>query len=537
MTISNTPLTKRTSRIRMAGAIAAGLGMLLASACSSQSSSSQPTGGAAPTDHVLKLSFLQDPGQPPDPDIYYAGQGLLLTNNTYQGLLQYQPGTAQPKIISNLATSWKASKNNSVFTFQLRHGVTFHDGTPFTSAAVKASFDRRLAVNSGPAYMVQNVKSVTAQGSYGVTVTLKQPNAQFPDYMASPYGPKMMSPTGLAQHAGKDHTQTYLRTHDLGTGPYQLTEAKTGSQYQLTAYAKYWGAKPYFTTVDLPVVADTSTQQLLLNKGDLAAVLHDLPQSAVQSYRKSKALKSYSLPSMISDFLYVNPHNGMLANQANRQALLQAVNVDQIYNQVFAGRAQKASQAYPANVMAPSLAKQNIPYSPSALQKIVQSLPASQRTLTVGYDSSQSDNQVVANLLSAQLANYGVTVKVQSYPTSQIFGWVTNLQGAPDMLLTTGWPDAAPPYMWAHISYVTGGGLNYFQCSTPQLNKLVDQGLSTGSTSVFSQVGQLAAQSGCWDNLINEDDFMVAQPWLKGVAESHVVSTPATLNLATLSVG
>jgi peptide/nickel transport system substrate-binding protein len=91
--------------------------------------------------------------------------------------------------------------------------------------------------------------------------------------------------------------------------------------------------------------------------------------------------------------------------------------------------------------------------------------------------------------------------------------------------------------MWAHISYVTGGGLNYFQCSTPQLNKLVDQGLSTGSTSVFSQVGQLAAQSGCWDNLINEDDFMVAQPWLKGVAESHVVSTVNTLNLATLSVG
>ena len=51
--------------------------------------------------------------------------------------------------------------------------MKFHDGTPFTSAAVKASFDRRLAVNQGPAYMVQDVDSVTTQGDYGVTITLK----------------------------------------------------------------------------------------------------------------------------------------------------------------------------------------------------------------------------------------------------------------------------------------------------------------------------------------------------------------------------
>ncbi len=62
--------------------------------------------------------------------------------------------------MASLATKWSASPDNKTFTLTLRDGVNFHDGTPFTSAAVKPSFDRRLAVNQGPAYMVSDVASV-----------------------------------------------------------------------------------------------------------------------------------------------------------------------------------------------------------------------------------------------------------------------------------------------------------------------------------------------------------------------------------------
>jgi peptide/nickel transport system substrate-binding protein len=370
-----------------------------------------------------------------------------------------------------------------------------------------------------------------------VTITLKHGNAQFPAYLAAPYGPKMLSPTGLAAHAGKDHDQTYLRTHDLGTGPYTLTDARVGTHYGLKAFDKYWGAKPYFTSVDIPVETDSSTQQLLLDKDKLAVIMHDLSEPAVKSYQKNKALKHYSLPSLASDFLYVNPHDGMLTSQADRQALLEAVDVDQIYRQVFTGRAHKADQAYPARMMPSGQGTQKIAYQPAALQKVVSSLPANQRSLTIGYDSSSPDNQMVSNLISAQLSAVGLTVKVQAYPTSQIYGWPTSLKGAPDLLVSSGWPDASPPYMWAHISYEQGAGLNYFQCSTPQLTKLIDQGLATGSNEVFSKVGELASQTGCWYNLVNQDDFMVAQPWLKGVEKAHVLSSPFTLSLAALSVG
>ncbi|WP_263999963.1 ABC transporter substrate-binding protein [Mycobacterium yunnanensis] len=135
-------MTARFRPLRALTALAA-TAILAVTACGGSDSGSS-TPNAAPTDKVLHLSFLQDPGQPPDPDIYYAGQGLLLTTNTYEGLLQYKAGTDKAELQPLLATEWTASPDNKVFTFKLREGVKFHDGTPFTSAAVKASFDRRV---------------------------------------------------------------------------------------------------------------------------------------------------------------------------------------------------------------------------------------------------------------------------------------------------------------------------------------------------------------------------------------------------------
>jgi peptide/nickel transport system substrate-binding protein len=53
--------------------------------------------------------------------------------------------------------------------------------------------------------------------------------------------------------------------------------------YQMKAFRGYWGPKPYFTTVNLPVIADSATQQLEFNKGGLAVIMHDLPEPAVKS--------------------------------------------------------------------------------------------------------------------------------------------------------------------------------------------------------------------------------------------------------------
>jgi peptide/nickel transport system substrate-binding protein len=502
------------------------------------SNSGPSTPNAAPADKVLHLSFLQDPGQPPDPDIYYAGQGLLLTTNTYEGLLQYKAGTEKPELEPLLATEWKASPDNKVFTFKLREGVKFHDGTPFTSAAVKASFDRRAAVNQGPAYMVTDVESVTTQGDYGVTVTLKAPNSAFLDYLACPYGPRILSPDGLKKNAGTDNAQNYLTTHDLGTGPFTLTDAQVGSHYGLAAFPEYWGAKPYFEKVDIPVVTDVSAQQLQFNNGQLAAILHDLPSSAVQSYLDNKSFANYSLPTMMSNYLYLNPRKGMLTDAKNRNSVMQAVDVAELVKQTYFGRGEVAGQIYPPNMMAPEFAKQSVTHDPSALSGLAGGLPADQKSITIGYDSGQPDNQLISNLLQTQLAAAGLTAKVQAYPTSEIYGWIGgDGQAAPDILLNLVWPDAPSPYTWGHISWDGDGGLNYLGCSAPPVTEALARGLPTGSDADFSTAGEEALKTGCWLNIADVNDFMVAQPWLKGVEQAHVVTNPNSLRLAALSVG
>lgn len=525
---------KKLRTILAVGAAAA----LALTACGGSNSGGSSTPNAAPTDKVLHLSFLQDPGQPPDPDIYYAGQGLLLTTNTYEGLLQYKGGTDKPELEPLLATEWTASPDNKVFTFKLREGVKFHDGTPFTSAAVKASFDRRAAVNQGPAYMVTDVDSVTTQGDYGVTITLKAPNSAFLDYLACPYGPRMLSPEGLAKNAGTDNAQGYLTNHDLGTGPYTLTAAEVGSKYELTSFGDYWGTKPYFEKVELPVITDVSAQQLQFNNGQLAAILHDLPSSAVQSYLDNKSFANYSLPTMMSNYVYLNPRKGMMTDAKNRNAVMQAIDVDELVKQTYFGRGKKAEQIYPPNVMAAEYGKQSVPHDPSVLTQIAAGLPADQKTVTIGYDSSNPDNQLISNLVQTQLAAAGLNAKVQAYPTSEIYGWVgSDGQSAPEIMTYLGWPDAPSPYTWGHISWDADGGLNFFGCSSPEVTAALAKGLPTGADADFSTAGEEAVKTGCWLNIADVNDFMVAQPWLKGIEQAHVVTNPNSLRLAALSVG
>jgi peptide/nickel transport system substrate-binding protein len=524
------------TRFRTLAVIGAVTALALSGCGGSDSGGGTPN--AAPIDKVLHLSFLQDPGQPPDPDIYYAGQGLLLTTNTYEGLLQYKAGTEKAELEPLLATEWTASPDNKVFTFKLREGVKFHDGTPFTSAAVKASFDRRSAVNQGPAYMVADIESVTTQGDYGVTVTLKAPNSAFLDYLACPYGPRMLSPEGLTKNAGGDNAQMYLTNHDLGTGPYTLTAAEVGSKYELAAFGDYWGAKPYFEKVELPVITDVSAQQLQFNNGQVAAILHDLPSSAVQSYLDNKSFANYSLPTQMSNYLYINPRKGMMTDVKNRNAVLQAIDVDELVKQTYFGRGEVASQIYPSNMMASEFGKQSVTHDPSVLTGLAGGLSADQKTVTVGYDSSNPDNQLISNLIQTQLAAAGLTAKVQAYPTSEIYGWVgSDGQSAPEIMAYLGWPDAPSPYTWGHISWDADGGLNFFGCSAPPVTEALTRGLPTGADADFSAAGVEAVKTGCWLNIADVNDFMVAQPWLKGVEQAHVVTNPNSLRLAALSAG
>jgi peptide/nickel transport system substrate-binding protein len=377
-------------------------------------------------------------------------------------------------------------------------------------------------------------------GPYEVQINLSSPNSAFLDYLASAYGPRMYSPSGLAEHAGTDFDQTYLTTHDLGSGPYTLTEAKVGVMYQLKAYPGYWGKKPYYTTVNFPVVDSFETEEVEFNSGQIAAILHDLTTSAIQSYRKDKSVDTYILPNLEASYLYVNPHKAFLSSAAHRNAVLDAINLKQIVNDVFPGIGTVATQAYPKNMVPKGMSLQKDRYDPSILKKLVKSLPGSEKTFTIGYDTGSPTDQLIASILTDDFDQAGLQAQSIGYQTSEVFDWPPPGQvsaSAPDLLIQYPWPDAYDPYQWAHIGWGDQGGVNLFQCDIPNLDSQLSSALSTNNVALFGKVGDEAAASGCWYNMANRNDVFVAHTWLKGLPQGHVVAYPYSVNLTALYPG
>ena len=362
----------RLSRMRT-GVLAVGAALTLGLAgCSSGTPSSTSGGGSgAPTDGTLTVGLLGDIGQPPDPDIYYANNGTAIMINAYEGLVQYKNNTDKVEIAPRLAESWDVNPTHDVYTFHLRQGVTFHDGTPFTSAAVDVAFKRRIAVKGGAAYMVEAVKSVATPDDHTAVITLNQPNTAFLSYLASPFGPKMESPEGLKANAGADDAQTYLSSHDLGTGPYMLTTAQTGVKYELTQYDGYWGPKSPFKKVELPVYTDESALELAFDNGTVDTIVAALPSSSLDKYASKDGVSNYFLPTLQGSMVTVNSSHDFFKTPEARVAFLTSIDQAALVKQVLGERSSVATTMYAKGMIQGATDKQAISFDADVLKKYV----------------------------------------------------------------------------------------------------------------------------------------------------------------------
>lgn len=511
---------------------------LALAACSSGTRTSSGGGGGASSpasDGVLTVGLLGDIGQPPDPDIYYANNGTGIMINAYEGLVQYKNDTDQVQIAPRLATSWDVSSDKSKYTFHLRKGVTFHDGTPFTSKAVDVAFKRRIAVKGGAAYMVQGVQSVETPDDLTAVVTLKEPNAAFLSYLASPFGPKMESPEGLTKNAGKDQAQTYLTTHDLGTGPYQLTTANTGQKYVMTQYPKYWGPKSPFKRVDMPVYTDESALELAFDKGTVDLIAAALPSSSLDKYAKATGVKNYFLPTLQGALVTVNPSHDFFKTPDARVAFLRSIDQGKLVSQVLGKRSSVATTMY-AKGMIPDGDKQAISYDAGALKAYLAkaSKPAK---LVIGYANGNVNAQQMTNLVVANLQAAGLTASAQGYDTSTVFGWINSPSKGPDAFIDgNNGPDGGDPYMWGHVFWDASGGINYFGCQSKDVNALLNDAVKTGDTAKYLQAGDLYGKTGCFLDLSYNKDWVVAKSWLTNVAAAQNLGANE-LNFSLLGVG
>jgi peptide/nickel transport system substrate-binding protein len=522
----------KSSRTRLVLALA--LTGLVATACTAKSDkpAATPAGSgsaapaAGPTDKTLHLAYLADMSVP-DPDVFYDIDGNAVILSVYEGLLKYGPDST--KIVPSLAKSWTVSPDGLTYTFTLQDGVTFQDGTPFDSAAVKASLERRTAVGNAPSYMLEPVKSIATPDPMTVVLTLKGITTPFLDYLASSWGPKMISPKVLADYAGKDHAQAWLKDHATGTGPYSLTGFARSDHYTLTRNEKYWGTKASFAAVEIKIVPDMNAQILALKSGDQDAIMHSYPVAELGSASNDSSLTVQKFDSFLQSMLYLNVNKAPLSDPAVRKALAAAIDRDKVVTEVYGDYGKPAASTYPSGLIDPALSP--VSYPPSTAKV------AGSPKLSFAFTADESGVQKrLAELLQQKLTAAGFVISVREVQPAQTYDFVKDLAHAPDVLLQTNTPDAAHPDTWSRIVWGSGGGLNFFGYSNKTVDALLDKGRGltdkTASDAAYGEAGKLLAADGAIIFLADIKDTMVLRKTLTGV--NHVPNYPWMLNLGML---
>jgi peptide/nickel transport system substrate-binding protein len=512
---------------------------LLLAACGSSSSAGKTpgstTGRANGGSTTLRVAFQADMGAP-DPDVFYATEGLMVTTNVYDGLLRYANNSTT--IEPDLASLPTVSADKVTYTFHLHPQVLFHDGTAFNAKAVAFSFARRIKINQGPAYMLAHVKRLDLPNPLTVVVHLNQPVSAFLDYLASPFGPKMMSPTAItAQTVKGDEAQGWLQTHDAGSGPYEITSWKTNQGYVLSRFAKYWGPAPPIPEVDISILPDISTQQLELRSGQLDMITHGLDTQALDGFAHSSTFSVHTYPTELKAILFVNPHRGPFVTQKAREALEQAIDKATITSRVFGPYGVASTQIYPAGELPPSVTTSTVRYDTSALKALVPALP--NKSVDIGYDSTDPRNSLVAELLQLELQGIGLQATDRAIPVAQIFTLSAHPNDAPTILIQTTNPDAAHPDTWARIYMGSQGGANYLACADPAVDSALNAGLAASSTTAeqagYGAAGNEIVKNGCFIDIADVQDTIVSKSNLNGLG--HVPSIPWSFYLDGLRFG
>ena len=461
--------------------------------------------GIAQAQETLRLPIATD-FDSFDPDNAFEMDGLAAINNVYEGLVEYVPGSAE--IRGLLATDWTVSDDGLVYTFNLIEGASFHDGTPFNAAAVKTSFERRRDSELILSYFLWNVTDIAAPDDKTLVITLGMPQPSLLDSLASPWGPKVISPKALADNGGGKEAATWLDTNAVGTGPFKLTSFERGQGYTFERFDGYHGKAPYFSTVELPLVPDIGQQVLSLQAQEIDAVPANYPWAQLASLPAD--LEAIAAPSTSEIIGFVKP-TGPLVDPEIRTAFLTAINPSTWVADAFGAYGKPAKSVYPEAMLDP--------VTPVVFPTDVEAAKATVTAkgpiaLTIGISTEEANALGrVGDLLVAQLASIGIDATVTILPQGAAFGLKDTPDG-PDFYIAKLTPDALHPENQAGIFFASGAPINFYGRGLPEADALLQEaGTLTdiaARNALYEKAGHLYFDNGLFIPLVGVDDVVVA---------------------------
>ncbi|SEC03286.1 glutathione transport system substrate-binding protein [Rhizobiales bacterium GAS188] len=279
----------------------------------------------------------------------------------YQGLFGFDK---EMKLVPALAEKVDSDETATEFVFHLRHGVVFHDGTPFDADAVKISLERVMNPENhlSRRSLVSMISHVDVLDPYTVKIALSQPFGAFVNNMAHP-GTFIISPKALAQY-GKD-----IATHPVGTGPFKFVSFAADT-VKTTKNEAYW--KPGLPKVDsitFKAVPESGSRFAMLQTGE-AQFIAPLPSELVKAAQAIPTLQVVISPSIVARYVALNTMKKPFDDLRVREALNYAVDKTAFVKIVFSGYAAPLDAPIPPQLGFYS--KQGVwPYDPAKAKALL----------------------------------------------------------------------------------------------------------------------------------------------------------------------
>ncbi len=451
--------------------------MLAAGAATALALSPLTAAPQSPSD-VLIVGQIAEP-KALDPAAVTAVNDFRILMNVYDGLVRYKDGTLE--VEPSLATSWDISRDGTVYTFSLREGVSFHDGSAFNAEAVKFNFDRMLDEdhpfhNTGPfplSFFFSAVENVEVVDDLTVRFTLNAPYAPFLSNLAYPTG-LIVSPAAVEQHGAE------FGRNPSGTGPFKFAEWRSNEAVVVEANPDHWGGAPDLQAVVFRPISDANTRTAEMLAGGIDLMV-EVPPVALSEFQ-SDAYTVHEQAGPHVWFLILNAKEGPFADVRVRQAANYAINKEALVNDVLEGTAEVAAgPTPPAFAWAYNESLEPYPYDPDKARALLAEAGAEGAEVTFFVTEGGSgmlDPIAMGTAIQADLSAVGLDVKIETYEWNTFLGEVNpGLEGKADMAemaWMTNDPDTLPYLALRSEAWPDKGGFNSGYYANPKVDELLE---------------------------------------------------------------
>jgi peptide/nickel transport system substrate-binding protein len=378
----------------------------------------------------------------------------------YESLVQID---GEGNLIPDLATSWEPNEDFTEWTFNLRQGVTFHDGTPFNADAVKFNYDRLLRVpgQSGGAwtsYADENTVEVIDDHTVRFRLTAPFPGLPM-DMLYGRY--KIASPTYIQENstANDPEAMEFMATHASGTGPFRLVEFVPDQRVVFEKNPDYWGGEPggrqtpKIDRLVFQIISDPETSRIELESGRVD-IVESPPPAQYPALRSTLGieLSAFKVPRIA--YLTMDVSQPPFDDVKVRQAIAHAINYEEL---IAAG---ELGTAFPLCGLIPDGLTADIPMDPSlclypydvgrARALLAESGHPDGFTVDLTYAPERNGGfEIEAQLLQSYLAEVGIRANVQPLDVvAQVAKMAEGQYGLALFVWNSGVPDADDTVGW-----------------------------------------------------------------------------------------